>query len=86
MKISELVKKLEMVQEEHGDLDLYIPDEAFIFKYDSEFSVRVKKMYYKKWEDAEYMRKFIAYGDLDEKDEELFDVDLSKPIFKAVIL
>ena len=86
MKISQLIRKLQSIQEEHGDLELYIPDDAFIYKYDSEFGSEVKKMYYRKWEDADYMREYISYGDLDAKDEELYDVDLSKPIFKAVIL
>lgn len=51
-----------------------------------EHGVKVCKMYTQKWEDAEWMRNQFTDGDLEEKDENLYDVDLTKPIFKAVLL
>lgn len=86
MKVYELIKKLEEIKEKHGDLDVYTSDDARIFKYNSEYSPQVRKIYTQKWEDAEHMRDELSDGNIEEKNEDLYDVNLNKPIFTAVLL
>lgn len=87
MKISKMIEKLQQIKEEHGDLSLYeYNDWATISRIESDYIPRVAKIYSQKWEGAEHMRNELSYGNLDEKDEELHDVDLIKPIVKGVII
>ena len=86
MKISEMIETLQELQEEHGDLELYESDDAAIFKYQGEYKPLVCKIYSQKWEDAEWMKGQLSDGSLGTKDEDLYDVDLNKPIIKAVLL
>lgn len=86
MKVSEMITKLEKIQKEHGDLELYCVDDCRIYECNSNYSATVKKLYYQKWEDTEYMRDVLADDDVNIKDEDLDDVDLTKPIIKAVII
>lgn len=85
MKISDMIKNLQEIQNEHGDLDLYeYTDWATTDKYSSK--PKVYKIYSKKWEDAEHMRDELSNGELEENDVDLYDVDLTKPIVKGVIV
>lgn len=87
MKVSQLIKKLQIIQEEYGDLDVYeYNDWATINKFEGNSFPKVSKIYSQKWEDAEHMKNELSNGNLDEKDEELHDVDLTKPIVKGVII
>ena len=85
LKISEMIKYLQNIQEEHGDLDLYTyTDLATVQKYS--YQPKVYKIYSQKWEDAEHMRNELSNGDLNERDEDLYDVDLTKPIVKGLVI
>lgn len=85
MKISEMIQKLNAINEEHGDLDIYEHNDwATISPY--EFSPKVNKIYSQKWEDAPHMRDELSNGNLNEQDNELHDVDLTKPIVIGVII
>lgn len=85
MKISKMIQKLNVIYEEHGDLDIYEHNDwATISPYD--FSPKVNKIYSQRWEDAPHMRDELSNGNLNELDNELHDVDLSKPIVIGVII
>ena len=86
MKISEMIEKLEQIKKEHGDIDTYATDGCFYYKCNSEYSPSVKKIYHQKVEFAGDEMSIISEGEPDCKDEELYGVDLSQPIKKAVII
>lgn len=87
MKISEMIEKLQQLQKEHGDLNLYeYNDWATISEYKGEIFPRVNKIYYQKWEDAEHMIDELRGESLGVVDGELYDVDLTKPIVIGVII
>lgn len=87
MKVSEMIKRLQKIQSEHGDLEIYeYTDWAFLRKYETSSFPTVDKIYSRKHEDAEYMRDELSSDDLEVADEELDDVDLTKPIVKGVVI
>lgn len=86
MKISELITKLQQLEKEQGDIDVYETTDWDVIKYDGLYRPRVSKLYYQKWEDSDEMKRYLSDGNLDEKDTELYDVDLTRPIIKAVII
>ncbi|WP_405101686.1 hypothetical protein [Oceanobacillus sp. FSL H7-0719] len=87
MKVSEMIKKLQDIEREHGDLEIYEhTDWATITRFESVYRPEVAKIYYQNWEDASHMRNELSDGRLDVADADLYDVDLSKPIVKGVII
>lgn len=86
MKISELIIKLQKLKSEHGDLEVYETTDCDVIKYDTEFRPKAVKLYHQKWEDADYMKDCLSDGNLDESDAELHDVDVKRPIIKAIII
>lgn len=87
MKITDMIKALQAIEKEHGDLDIYeYTDWATITKLDGIYRPKISKIYSQKWEKAEHMRGELSDGNLNEKDAELYEVDLTKPIVKGVII
>jgi hypothetical protein len=84
MKISELIEDLQKLQKDHGDLNVYEYDDWRISLKDMKPDVR--KMHYKKWEDAEYMRDVISDARLEDENFDIYDVDLTRPIQKGLVL
>ena len=88
MKISEQIAKLQAIQEEYGDLDVYEYTDWGTIQpyYQSTHRPGVRKIYSQKWEDAEHMRDELSGANIDESDEHIHDVDLSKPIVIGVVI
>ncbi|AZV43616.1 hypothetical protein BAOM_3007 [Peribacillus asahii] len=87
MKISEMIEKLQRIKNEYGDLEIYEHNDwTTLSKYESGYRPRVSKIYYQKWEDAEHMQNELSEGNVNEADDELFDVDISKPIILGVTI
>ena len=86
MKISEMIGKLQAIKEEHGDLDVYGTYDGLLFEYDEEYSPVLSKIYTRKGKEYKWMEGKKDYSDADNRDENLYDADLSKPINKALIL
>lgn len=85
MKVSEMINKLQEIKNEHGDLDVYEhTDWATIAK--NSFQPTVYKIYSQKWEGFEHMKNELSEGNLDTADSDLYDVDLTKPIVKGVVV
>ncbi|MCM3109929.1 hypothetical protein [Lederbergia lenta] len=86
MNIEEMINRLQEIKDKHGNLDIYECDDAFIYKHDGKYRPRTVKLYHQKWEDDEPMRDELSDGNLEEDDCDLYDVDLGRPIFKAVLI
>ncbi|WP_440110270.1 hypothetical protein [Paenibacillus sp. QZ-Y1] len=85
MKLNELIKSLQEIKEEHGDLDLYTyNDWATISKFNT--LPKVNKIYSQKWEEWDRMQNELSNGDINTEDEDLYDVDLRKPIVKGLVI
>lgn len=81
MKLSKLIIKLQEIEKEFGDLDVYeTGDSGLLYKYEGIFRPTATKVYYQKWEDAAYMKDELTEGDVEVANEDLYDVDLSRPI------
>ena len=88
MRVTEMIKALQDIEKEHGDLEIYeYTNMATVAKYEGySLRPRVDKIYSQKWEHAAWMRDELSNGELEEADEELYDVDLTKPIVKGVLI
>ncbi|OAK70158.1 hypothetical protein ABB05_12885 [Lederbergia galactosidilytica] len=78
MKLSQLIEHLQNQLEEHGDLPIYYCDDARIGK--QTYLPEACKIYSYKSIDL------LNYGKLDEVNEDLYDVNLKKPIIKGLIV
>lgn len=87
MKISEMVVKLQRKQKEHGDLDIYtFSDWLTTIKYESDDLPRVAKVYHQKQGNYGLVHSKLSNDDIDIADKDLHNVDLTKPIVKAIII
>lgn len=87
MKISEQIAKLQAIQEKYGDIDVYeYTDCGTVQPFQSTMRPEARKIYSQKWEDAEWMENTLSDASIDEIDEEIHDVDLSKPIVVGVVI
>ncbi|AAU85056.1 hypothetical protein BCBBV1cgp9 [Bacillus phage BCASJ1c] len=87
MKISQMIKQLQDIKEEHGDLDLYeYSDIATIIKRENAYLPRVDKIHYKKHADYPSLKDELHNEDLSVSDENIYDIDLSRPIVKGVVI
>jgi hypothetical protein len=87
MKISEMIERLKTIQAEHGDLELYeYTDYATIMKRENAYLPRVDKIHYKKHDDFQSLVNELHNEDINVNDEDIYDVDLSKPIVKGVVI
>lgn len=83
-KLSELILKLQDIQNKYGDLDLYTEYDTLISK--GYYEPNVSKLYYQHWEDSPHMINELSFSSITEVDEELYDVDLTRPIVKGLVL
>lgn len=81
MKISEMIKKLEDIKKEHGDISVYEFDDGILTKYKSMISERPNagKVYHTNWGG-------ILGTNVDTAEDEIYDIDLKKPVSIGVIL
>lgn len=86
MKISEMIKALENIEKEHGNLEIYAEADGGTYQYSGDVYPQVVKTYYRRGEDAKWMKGYLDNDDFNKKDEELYDVDLTKPIIKGVVI
>ena len=81
IKLSQLIVHLQEQFKEHGDLPIYYCDDAIIGKQ-RHLPKAVKIYSYKSYG----MYDMLSSGNLEEKDEDLYDVNLEKPIIKGMII
>ncbi|MBL4951101.1 hypothetical protein JK635_02450 [Neobacillus sp. YIM B02564] len=78
IKLKQLIEHLQKQLKEHGNLPVYYCDDAVIGKQ-SWLPKAVKIYSYKSYD-------MLNSGNLEEKDEDLYDVNLEKPIIKGIIV
>ncbi|UTI41098.1 hypothetical protein [Niallia sp. RD1] len=76
--LKELIEHLKKQFEEHGDLPIYFEDDGRIGK--ETMLPKVNKIYTHK------TYGFLNDGSLEVEDENLYEVDLDKPIIKAILI
>ncbi len=76
--LKQLIEHLQKQLKEHGDLPVYFEDDGLIGK--ETILPKPYKIYTHKY------YRFLREGPLDIEDEDLYEVDLTKPIVKGIII
>lgn len=81
MKVSELIKNLEDIKKDYGDLKVYEYDDGILLNYKNVLRSRpaVRKVYYTNWGGMVDIK-------LETGDKELYNVNPSKPINIGLVL
>lgn len=78
LTLKKLIEHLQNTYKEHGNVPVYATDDARVFE--ASYYPTVQKIYsYKEYD-------MLNTGGLKEKDEELYDVNLEKPIIVGLVL
>ena len=82
-----MIAELQKLKDEHGDLDIYEnTDWGTVQKRESRYKPYVRKIHYKKFEDDDALRDELHYEDVDVEDKDIYDVDLTRPIVKGIMI